>query len=1190
MKKILYLFYLLPFIGLGQTTTQNYIKTLTYKDPTTTSIEAAAKVNVVYFDGLGRPIQQIAGKMSSDGKDIITHIEYDGFGRQKKDYLPFAGDGSALNFVPNALTPTLQYFSNAGNVDETTNNPYSEKFLEPSPLNRILKQAAPGDAWLGHENDNNDHTVKFAYLMNGTNEVRLLRADAQWSDEFKLYNPSLIDNNIFYNPAELYKTITQNENKTGNVFIGTPTSGFQLRLNTTEEFKDKEGRVVLKRTFNSYVVDAETQLEKLDTYYVYDQFDNLTYVIPPLATGTITQTVLNDLCYQYKYDKRNRLVEKKLPGKQWEFIVYDPLDRPVLNGPAMSPFPDFTYQGTLLTIYDAFGRVAMTGWYENTTLTATTRVTAQSAMIVRNAVRGGGANGDITTGYNTVGGLGGGLRMLTVNYYDNYTWPGAPTDFNNIEGQSVRTNAKGLSTGSWIRVLDAKANTTGEVSYTFYDDKGRSIRSRTANYLGGYTQVDNQLDFDGSVLKTVTKHKRITSDAEIAVTENFTYTAQDRLLSHTHKINNLATQTLATNTYDKLGQLKAKDVAGLQTVDYKYNTRGWLTDINRIGPLSIIGAPTDLFAFHISYNNVTDDADGQLPATPALYNGNISETYWLTSSDYNIRKYSYFYDSLNRLNEAYYQKPSDAEKYTGSYDELIAYDKNGNITRLYRNGAIDDPSVQIPIDNLFYSYATGSNKLTKVYDDTTSPQGFKDINNSSNIDYTYDGNGNMITDVNKGITAIKYNHLNLPVEINFGTTNKIIYLYDATGRKLKKTVTEGTTTVYVDYLSGGFQYKAGILQFFPTAEGYVDNTYSPINGSNTYNYVYQYKDHLGNVRVNYTGKIPKNGTFPVAAIKEENHYYPFGLKHQNYANNYEEYQEIEGEIVLYPPLSTSIKLMNNYKYNGKELQDELGLNMYDYGARNYDPALGRWMNIDPLAEDYRRWSPYNYCMDNPVKFIDPDGMGVESTGVTDIGDGKYKVVSGKADGDNNIYIADSKGNYNKNSTVVGQSVSDSSFLEDNGEAVKGAIIDTKSTEGKDFINNEIIKDRPFIVNYMRKGTGGKHFDLKERGIGDRGAGTTESQYRYRGSVGPDGKIGSARDFGNMAAGIVAGRFGLNWKGARLGFDTLETYKKSYFKGLQMGMLTWISIKFSTEPETTQNAQRIGWEMGIKLNEQENKIF
>jgi RHS repeat-associated protein len=103
---------------------------------------------------------------------------------------------------------------------------------------------------------------------------------------------------------------------------------------------------------------------------------------------------------------------------------------------------------------------------------------------------------------------------------------------------------------------------------------------------------------------------------------------------------------------------------------------------------------------------------------------------------------------------------------------------------------------------------------------------------------------------------------------------------------------------------------------------------------------------------------------------EENNYYPFGLKHEGY--------------------NSDVVLLSDYKYNGKELQDELGLNVYDYGARNYDPALGRWMNIDPLAEQYRRWSPYNYCVDNPMRFVDPDGMGVDD--VTIIGSESKKAL------------------------------------------------------------------------------------------------------------------------------------------------------------------------------------------------------
>jgi len=113
---------------------------------------------------------------------------------------------------------------------------------------------------------------------------------------------------------------------------------------------------------------------------------------------------------------------------------------------------------------------------------------------------------------------------------------------------------------------------------------------------------------------------------------------------------------------------------------------------------------------------------------------------------------------------------------------------------------------------------------------------------------------------------------------------------------------------------------------------------------------------------------------------EESDYYPFGLKILNYNMDYLAFQDIDGELALYPPITATGKLPNNYKYNGKELQNELGLNMYDYGARNYDPALGRWMNIDPLASKYFSYSPFTYALNNPVYFVDIDGMQVGDPG------------------------------------------------------------------------------------------------------------------------------------------------------------------------------------------------------------------
>ncbi|MCL9805466.1 RHS repeat-associated core domain-containing protein [Flavobacterium amniphilum] len=160
-----------------------------------------------------------------------------------------------------------------------------------------------------------------------------------------------------------------------------------------------------------------------------------------------------------------------------------------------------------------------------------------------------------------------------------------------------------------------------------------------------------------------------------------------------------------------------------------------------------------------------------------------------------------------------------------------------------------------------------------------------------------------------------------------------------------------------DYMAGGFQYKDEVIEFIPHAEGFVKSE------KGSYVYYFNYTDHLGNVRVTYTDD--GSGT---PYVVEESNYYPFGLKHRGY-NEPDQNLQDWGNI-----LTTYSSLNHKYKYNGKEFQDELGLNMYDYGARNYDAAIGRWMNIDPLAELSRRWSPYTYAKNNPMFFIDPDGM------------------------------------------------------------------------------------------------------------------------------------------------------------------------------------------------------------------------
>lgn len=918
---------------------QNYILTKVYKKPSLTSIPSPthdqAQVNITYFDGLGRPMQQIAGKQSNSGKDIVTHIEYDAFGRQDKEYLPFASSQDNLNYIEGNSLPAAIASQYQEKYGDTT--PFSQKDFEDSPLNRVLKQAAPGEDW----KLDSGHEIKFDYQTNGADEVKLFKVSLSGN-----YNIDLIRNG-FYVANELYKTITHDENDA-----------------VSEEFKDKEGRVVMKRTYgsssNSNGVESDSWHE---TYYVYDVYGNLTYVIPPKASDlTIDTDVLDNLCYQYEYDYRNRLIEKKLPSKQWEFIVYDKLDRPVATGPALSPFGDSTW-GWMITKYDIFNRPVYTGW-KNEVVNNTTRESKQGTQNALTTFSESKTESD-----NTIDGkairysnaiVPTDFKLLTVNYYDNYNFPEAPEIPNNIDGQFVSDKTKGLATGSWTRVVTSDSWISGETNTIFYDKKGRVIENHTKNYLGGYTVVDSKLDeFSGQLNETITKHKRTSgqNDSILTIKEVFTYDNQDRLDTHTHQINGgTVIELLAKNTYDELGQLKSKNVGNtfnsnpLQKVDYTYNIRGWLTEINKIKALQQAGSPKDLFGFKINYNTI----EGNENYTNKLYNGNIAETFWQSGQDGDLvtRAYGYQYDQLNRLTYATYQK---SELTTHMYDENLTYDKNGNIITLKRKGGHDEQIEPFQIDDLTYDYDNQelSNQLIKVSDGlgANKEQGFKDGINT-NADYGYDDNGNLKIDLNKGISNINYNHLNLPTKITFGTAGTIDYFYNATGQKVKKVVNSllpTPTIITTDYL-GGFQYKDNVLQYFPHAEGYVKNT--PTGGANNYSYVYNYTDHLGNVRVSYEKDITGS-----LKIIDENNYYPFGLKHQGYN-----------------PITPESDY--KFKFQNQEFQDELGLNWYSFKWRNYMPDIGRFFNPDPLSEKYPHQSHYVFSENRVIDGFELEGLEV----------------------------------------------------------------------------------------------------------------------------------------------------------------------------------------------------------------------
>ena len=194
----------------------------------------------------------------------------------------------------------------------------------------------------------------------------------------------------------------------------------------------------------------------------------------------------------------------------------------------------------------------------------------------------------------------------------------------------------------------------------------------------------------------------------------------------------------------------------------------------------------------------------------------------------------------------------------------------------------------------------------------------------------------MTKDLNKNISSIQYNLLNLPQKVTFKNGNTVSYTYDATGRKTGASygfVTTGVTYAYCD----NFHYENGTLK-----EILIDGGYITFNGS-TPVYHYYLKDHLGNNRVvmNKTG-----------AVEQVNHYYPYG--------------SLFGE-------STGNDAQR-YKYNSKEFDRTHGLDWLDYGARYMSPDVARFTTMDPMAEKYYHLSPYAYCGNNPINNVDPSGM------------------------------------------------------------------------------------------------------------------------------------------------------------------------------------------------------------------------
>ena len=803
------------------------------------------------------------------------------------------------------------------------------------------------------------------------------------------------------------------------------------------------------------------------------------------------------------------------------------------------------------------------------------------------AYLGGGAAGNINTVQQLAAGTDGYVEF-TAGTSQNTTsvWLGSGSDYFNLAQGTYSVIENGVTQASGYFTAGDIFRIKRVAGVYYYYVRDNLVYTATATSTAAYplTVNLNRYQDDPSALVNFSASFAQTSQH---IERTFTYDHAGRLLTTHHSIDGATPILLAKNEYNELGQLVDKKLHSTQangsdarqSIDYRYNIRGWLTSINsadlssantNINDDSDI-TKSDLFGMELAYEKpvatLTDENDLQ-------FNGNISAITYSNNLSLGTVKsngYKFDYDPMNRLQSSHFRQrknnnwsmteylngttPANKEAYS---ETGFAYDLNGNILQLNRSGAATVSSTVM--DQLGYTYE--GNQLLRVDDGGDKTKGFID-GNVTGDDYTYDANGNMTVDKNKGITAITYNHLNLPDKVTKTTGEYLKYTYDATGRKLSQSVFSATGELKKksDY-AGEYFYENDTLKFINHEEGRVVMVKEgqPIAPE----YQYHLKDHLGNVRTTFTTKEETeettatleaqyentersqylkyddtrrvlshlfdhtNGVNPsttpgysirlngsdnerngiarslsvmpgdkidmqvfgkyydpntpqtnqtawdnlvglitqvadaaqtvvvdgvgytsgslrlppatgVLTDPNENAAYP--KAHLNWGTFDRDWKFLDGGAkqlqggaedgtdVPFAEISKSIEikepgyvyiwlsntsaqqrdvffddfnvthtkspiiqtedyyafgltfnsyqrensLLNKYQYNGKELQTDFSLNWLDYGARMYQPEIGRWSAIDPLSEKYFSLSSYNFVANNPILFVDPDG-------------------------------------------------------------------------------------------------------------------------------------------------------------------------------------------------------------------------
>ncbi|GAA4906123.1 hypothetical protein GCM10023313_06020 [Mucilaginibacter defluvii] len=822
-----------------------------------------------YYDGLLRPIQQICKETSADGdidvwSDVVTHIEYDGAGRSEKQYLSYPSQTNIGLFKENAKAEQIDFFHNYYNEGPTANT-FRQLEFDNNPLSRAVKRREAGESW-GSNTNYKAPVVDYSFNKAQEN-VRIWNIGAAPGDY-----PST---STTYAEGSLYKITLKDE---------------QEKL--TVQYIDFSGQVIFSKV---QLNDAGPNLDMdgydgwLCTYYVYDDFGRFRFEITPSAVTALRSlnwnlagnpTIIDELCFYADYDAKGRQIIKHSPGAGQIHSVYDSRDRLVLTqDQKQRALAKWSF-----CLYDEFDRPVANGLFESTE----NRSSHQS--FVDNSTQGK-VNVTLFTGisetvaaYNPIAGGGFSCNNCSnevinkVYYYDENSFTGSATfdpgySFDGVYSSIAETSelsfrVNGHAVGYKERVIDQlhDDNNPGNDRFLtttiFYDEQLRNFETISQNIKGGFDISVELFDFTGKVINDFGRHAYPNHAMDgFQIFSTYYYDQVGRFLYGRRKYgSNNSWKQVKTLLYDVFGRIKTKALGqdywtatpALETLEYSYNIHGWLTGINREYALSNVDHDqrNKYFGLALDYDNKSGEF------LNSRRNGQINAAVWKTQGDNVTRRFDYGYDNIGRFASAsYLQKDQPSGQWSNLTADFsvkgISYDENGNILTYQRKSQLPGQLGGTIIDDLeyHYKYRNGimTNQLDNVIDHAIGDFKMGDFYggsyNQQNA-YEYDDNGNLIKDEYKHLSntgSIEWNYLDKPWRIKKDGVSITEFVYDASGGKLQKIVTQlptiannNQTTVTTTTYLGDFIYEytttspADELKFILFEEGRIRIT-TPVN-------------------------------------------------------------------------------------------------------------------------------------------------------------------------------------------------------------------------------------------------------------------------------------------------------------------------------------------------------------------------